>query len=56
VSFGLAIGSAIEAEHKKEGKIKPLTEEEKKKNSSNSGKSNFINRSFAGLLVFLKAV
>jgi hypothetical protein len=31
VSFGLAIGSAIEAKHKKEGRIRPLTEEEKKR-------------------------
>ena len=31
VVFGLAIGSSIEAKHKKEGKIRPLTEEEKKR-------------------------
>lgn len=31
VSFGLAIGSSIEAKHKKEGKIRPLTEKEKKR-------------------------
>jgi hypothetical protein len=31
VSFGLAIGSAIEAKYKKEGKIRPLTEKEKKR-------------------------
>jgi len=31
VAFGLAIGSSIEAKYKKEGKIRPLTEEEKKR-------------------------
>jgi hypothetical protein len=31
VSIGLAIGSGIEAKYKKEGKIRPLTEEEKKR-------------------------
>lgn len=31
ISFGLAIGSSIEAKHKKEGKIRPLTEKEKKR-------------------------
>ncbi len=31
VALGLAIGSAIEAKYKKEGKIRPLTEEEKKR-------------------------
>ena len=31
VAFGLAVGSSIEAKHKKEGKIRPLTEEEKKR-------------------------
>ena len=31
VAFGLAIGSSIESKHKKEGKIRPLTEDEKKK-------------------------
>jgi len=29
--FGLAIGLSIEAKYKKEGKIRPLTEEEKKR-------------------------
>ncbi len=29
--FGLAIGSSIESKYKKEGKIRPLTEDEKKK-------------------------
>ena len=31
VAFGLAIGSAIESKYKKEGKIRPLTKDEKKK-------------------------
>ncbi len=31
VVFGVAIGSAIEAKYKKEGKIRPLTEEEMKR-------------------------
>jgi hypothetical protein len=31
VAFGLAIGSAIEAKNKKEGKIRPLTENEMKR-------------------------
>ncbi|MDD2665507.1 MAG: hypothetical protein PHD13_01815 [Methanocellales archaeon] len=30
VAFGLAIGSSIESKYKKEGKIRPLTEDEKK--------------------------
>ena len=31
VAFGLSVGQAIEAKHKREGKIRPLTEDEKKK-------------------------
>jgi len=31
VAFGLALGSSIEAKYKKEGKIRLLTEEEKKR-------------------------
>ncbi|MBU7026648.1 MAG: hypothetical protein HXS48_06870 [Theionarchaea archaeon] len=31
VAFGLAVGSSIESKRKKEGKIRPLTEDEKKK-------------------------
>ncbi len=31
VAFGLSIGQSIESKHKKEGKIRPLTEDEKKK-------------------------
>lgn len=31
VAFGLAVGQAIEAKYKKEGKIRPLTEDEKRK-------------------------
>ena len=30
VAFGLAIGSSIESKYKKEGKIRPLTKDEKK--------------------------
>ncbi|MEA3421581.1 MAG: hypothetical protein U9Q97_07900 [Acidobacteriota bacterium] len=30
VAFGIAIGSSIESKYKKEGKIRPLTEDEKK--------------------------
>ena len=30
VAFGLAIGQSVEAKKKKEGKIRPLTEEEKR--------------------------
>ncbi len=31
VAFGLAIDSSIESKYKKEGKIRPLTEDEKSK-------------------------
>ena len=31
VAFGLALGQSIESKYKKEGKIRPLTEDEKKK-------------------------
>ncbi len=31
VAFGLAIGAGIEEKYKKEGKIRPLTDEEKKR-------------------------
>ena len=31
VAFGLAIGSAIESKYNKEGRIRPLTEDERKK-------------------------
>jgi len=31
VAFGLALGQSIEAKYKKEGKIRPLTKEEKNK-------------------------
>jgi hypothetical protein len=31
IAFGLALGQSIESKYKKEGKIRPLTEDEKKK-------------------------
>jgi len=31
IAFGAAIGQSIESKHKKEGRIRPLTEDEKKK-------------------------
>ena len=31
VAFGLSLGQSIESKYKKEGKIRPLTEDEKKK-------------------------
>jgi hypothetical protein len=31
IAFGLSIGQSIESKYKKEGKIRPLTEDEKKK-------------------------
>ena len=42
VGFGLAIGQSIENKYKKEGRIRPLTESEKKK------KKNAV---FAGLII-----
>lgn len=51
LALGLAIGSSIEAKYKKEGKINPLTEDEKKKREILviAGISVFI----LGLLIFL---
>jgi hypothetical protein len=40
VAFGLAIGSSIEAKHKKEGRIRPLTEEKKKRRKKGKLGSN----------------
>jgi len=31
IAFGLSVGQSIESKYKKEGKIRPLTEDEKKK-------------------------
>jgi hypothetical protein len=31
IAFGLSIGQSIESKYKKEGKVRPLTEDEKKK-------------------------
>jgi len=51
VAFGLALGQSIESKHKKEGKIRPLTEDEKKKRRILviAGISVFL----LGLLIFL---
>lgn len=51
VAFGLALGQSIESKYKKEGKIRPLTEDEKKKRKILviAGISVFI----LGLWVFL---
>ena len=46
VAIGLLIGSSIEAKHKQEGKIRPLTEEEKKR------KNLLITIGIISLLVF----
>ncbi len=44
VSVGLAIGQGVENKYKKEGKIRPLTKEEEKKNASGCWSSNFNDR------------
>jgi uncharacterized membrane protein len=56
VSFGLAVGSAIEAKYKKEGKIRPLTEKEKnrKKIAVTSGLIILLIGASVWLLFFLK--
>lgn len=50
-AFGLALGQSIESKYKKEGKIRPLTKDEKRKRKMLviAGTSVFI----LGLLVFL---
>jgi hypothetical protein len=50
-AFGLAVGESIESKYKKEGKIRPLTKDEKRKRKMLviAGTSVFI----LGLLVFL---
>ena len=55
VSFGLAIGSGIEAKYKKEGKIRPLTEEEKKRKkiALTIGVISLVVLALVGLLFFL---
>jgi len=48
--FGLTVGQSIESEYKKKGKIRPLTEDEKKKRSVLIAAGSVI---FAlGLLIF----
>lgn len=56
ISIGLVVGSAIEAKHKKEGKIRPLTEEEKKRKKSlvTAGMIILLVGALLGLLVFFK--
>ena len=51
VAFGLSLGQSIESKYKREGKIRPLTEDEKKKRKILviGGISVFI----LGLLIFL---
>jgi len=55
VSIGLSIGSGIEAKYKKEGKIRPLTEEEKKRKkiAITIGVISLVVLSLLGLLFFL---
>jgi hypothetical protein len=51
IAFGLSLGQSIESKYKKEGKIRPLTEDEKKKRRMLviAGICVFV----LGLLVFL---
>lgn len=51
VAFGLSLGQSIESKYKREGKIRPLTEDEKKKRKMLviAGISVFV----LGLLIFL---
>jgi hypothetical protein len=58
VGFGLAIGSSIEAKYKKEGKIRPLTKDEKKKRKTlvTIGIVILTVGSIIGFLVFLLRV
>jgi hypothetical protein len=55
VAIGLAIGSSIEAKYKNEGKIRPLTEEEKKRKkiAITIGVVSLVVLSLLGLLLFL---
>ena len=55
VSIGISIGSGIEAKYKKEGKIRPLTEEEKKRKKTAIiiGVISLVALSLLGLLLFL---
>ena len=58
VAFGLSVGSAIEAKHKKEGKIRPLTEDEreKRKKAVTLGFVILIALAVLGFVIFLKLV
>ena len=51
VAFGLALGRSIEAKYRKEGKIRPLTEDEKKKRKKLIAAGIFL--FILGLLIFL---
>mgnify|MGYP000150330775 CR=1 FL=1 len=53
ISIGVAIGAALESKYKKEGKIIPLTEEEKAKQKQNGKKVALIG---LGLLVLFALV
>jgi hypothetical protein len=55
VSFGLAIGVGVESKYKKEGKIRPLTDEEKKKRKMlvTTGILILTALSIIGLVIFL---
>jgi hypothetical protein len=58
VSIGLAIGSGIEAKYKKEGKIRPLMEEERKRKKMRTTISLIILvvLFLLGLLLFLSLI
>ena len=58
VSIGLAIGSGIEAKYRKEGKIRSLTEEEKKRKrlGITIGIITLVALSLVGLLLFLSRI
>jgi hypothetical protein len=55
VAFGLAIGTSVESKHKKEGKIRPLTKDEKKKKRMyvTTGIIGLILLSIIGLVLIL---
>ena len=55
ISIGLAIGSGIETKYKKEGKIRPLMEEEKKRKKIGItiGVISLVVLALVGLLFFL---
>ncbi len=55
LSIGVAIGSSIEAQYRKEGKIRPLTEEEQKnkKRGMKIGIASGIGLLIVGILLFI---